>query len=805
MPGDGARADDPPPPRVYVGVYLHDISQFDQKDGVFDVDLDLWAKWQGDLDYELVHLANAASVEQTFLGLDEDHGWHSARWRVRGTLRGEFPLHQFPFDEQTIAVVLELPEEAGLLVPDLASSGMAERFSLTDWHYTPEFDPEVSVQVFASDLGDLSREGRPTTVHRVAYQVRLTRPIVPVILKLFLPLGIIMLVALASLFVAPDQIEARSAMGVTALLSCFAFQFTVADSLPAVAYLTLADTLFILAYIVSTVVVSTTIASYSAAHRSKHRAAIWIDRVARVVVPLFAAITVWQAIPEAEPRPPTPPDPPPQLPRHVSARDLVRIGTNMLPSATNAPVSNWGLIHEDPELGRQVFLVERAPGIDNDAIHFLAGGEIEVTWRLREGVTWSDGTPLTAGDMLFALELTPEEHIVEASSPDARTIVLRWDDRLADALEAPRALPRHALAEVAAAPNEDGEPGGYDAVRDYRRHNPTPTLGPYRVVTFEKDVRLTAEANPHFAGPPPNIERYEVICYEDRAAVRRAFEAGEVDFTYPNALTVDDAVAMQESRPDAISIEPSTLLVILQPDLSHPLLSQLEVRRALLMALDRERFARISYPGDTGRLAHTAVPGALPDGTVVTPYDPDTARARLEALGAAGMTLSLKYLESTGTDLFVATITENLAAVGVELELESVPATARLWRAADHGGLLLHTLRSRRDSSPRRYWNVPWVEGNYDPDHRSNAYTDEIHALVERERRALYPERRTQLRETLFADISERLPMLPIMFAPARVAHDPELEGWQTGPEVRFGATLEQWWFAEDPTAADAP
>jgi len=777
-------------------VYLHDISSFDQKDGVFDADIELWAKWRGELDHEKLMIANAGAVERTFLGVDDDHGWRSARWRVRGTLRGEFPLHSFPFDEQTIAVVLELPEDEGRLVPDLASSGMAERFSLTDWHYTPEFDPDVSEEVFMSDLGNLAHEGSPTLMRRVAYQVRLTRPIVPVILKLFLPLGIIMLVALASLFVAPDQIEARSAMGVTALLSCFAFQFTVSDSLPAVAYLTLADSLFILAYIVSTVTVIVTITSYGLAHRGKHRAAVWVDRVTRVVVPVAAASIVWSGLPEPAPPRPVLADPVPELPRHATGRDTVRIGTNILTSITGSVFSSWGLIHEDPDLGKQVVFVERAPGVENDAIRFLAGGEIEVTWRIREDVAWSDGTAVTADDVLFALELSPEPHIVETTNPDPRTIVLRWDERLAGALEAPWILPRHALADVAAAENEEGEPGGYDAVRDHRRENPVPTLGPYHVVSFEKDVRLVAEANPHFVGPAPNIARYEVIRYEDRAAVRGAFEAGEVDLTYPNALTVEDAVAMQEARPDALSIEPSAILVMLQPDLSHPLLSELEGRRAILMAIDRQRITDVSYPGDTGRVAHIPVPGDVPEGTEITPYDPEAARAILEGLGAIGTTLKLTYVQSATSDPGVDVIEENLAAVGITIERDTeVRSTLSLWRSGDHGGLLMHVLRARRESAPPRYWGVPMVDGNYDPDFRSSPYTDEIHALVERERRALYPERRDQLRDTLFAKTSSRLPTLPIMFAPERVAHDPELQGWKTGAEVSFGSTLEQWWF----------
>ena len=36
-----------PPPRVYAGVYLHDVTKFDQKDGTFDVDIEVWAKWRG--------------------------------------------------------------------------------------------------------------------------------------------------------------------------------------------------------------------------------------------------------------------------------------------------------------------------------------------------------------------------------------------------------------------------------------------------------------------------------------------------------------------------------------------------------------------------------------------------------------------------------------------------------------------------------------------------------------------------------------------------------------------------------------
>src|SRR5256885_3613342 len=84
--------------RVYVGVYLHDVAKFDQKDGVFDVDLDLWLKWLGEFKPAEVVLANAGEVQRELVAEESDGEWHSARYRVRGTLRGEFPLQAFPLD-----------------------------------------------------------------------------------------------------------------------------------------------------------------------------------------------------------------------------------------------------------------------------------------------------------------------------------------------------------------------------------------------------------------------------------------------------------------------------------------------------------------------------------------------------------------------------------------------------------------------------------------------------------------------------------------------------------------------------------
>src|SRR5688500_7537915 len=159
-----------PAKKVYAGIYLHDVAKFDQKDGVFDADFELWVKWLGDFDPAQLKIANAAEVDRQEKGQEKDGQWQSMRWRVRGTMRGEFPVQNFPFDNQTLAIVLELPERDGELVPDLAGSGMRERFSVTGWLYEPFFTPKVSQETYRSDLGGIKGEGRPTAVRRASFE-----------------------------------------------------------------------------------------------------------------------------------------------------------------------------------------------------------------------------------------------------------------------------------------------------------------------------------------------------------------------------------------------------------------------------------------------------------------------------------------------------------------------------------------------------------------------------------------------------------------------------------------------------------
>ena len=780
-----------PVPRVYVGVYLHDISNFELSSGTFDVDADVWVKWRGDFDPEEIRIANAASISRESLGVEHDGEWHSARWRVRGSLRGDFPVHDFPLDRQTIALQFELPQSIGELVPDLAGSGISSRFSVTDWVWESEFRPVVSTRLFPSDLGSIAAEGRPAEVRRVAFEVSLRRPITPVVLKLFLPLAVVGLIVFASLFVPPDSLQPRLTMCVTGLVACFAFQFSVSDVMPTVAYLTMADSLFIIVYVLSTSCVAAAVAGHVLLARSRANAARWVQRWMQIAAPVGIVLAVVLALPSPDPPPPTEPDELPLIERAPSSRPVVRIGTTTPLRVASSPAgfaSYWALAEQRTEGTTWALHVDRVPRVENDAMRFLSDGTLEVTWRLRPGAAWSDGTPIHVEDLLLPLRAQPDPRVESARAVDERTVVIRWNERVAAAL-APPAIWQHGIA------GPLYEEQGHDGVRAWLGEAVRPGTGPYRITSMD-DRRILAERNPHFPLTPAALERVELVWFESGDALLEALLAGELDMTAPNSLNGAHIEQLtQADRLQAVTV-PSGWFTFLHIPAGYAPLADLRARRAVLEAIDREALAGNEW-GAAGRVAHAPMAGALPPSFPQVPHAPDAARATLEELGLAGTEIPIAWSRTMPRSL-VDGLERDLTAAGLVPRFEQVPNTWTLWRDGGFDGLVLHMVRADPASPIEQWWSLPMLAGRYRTDVRHAAWTDAEQALLEQESRALYKARREQLREQIHVRWAKLLPSIPLVFAGERVVVDRALRNWQRPPEAPFGWGLEDWAFDEE-------
>jgi hypothetical protein len=508
------------PTRVYVGVYLLDVSDLDLKAGRFKADARVWLKWKGDETPPPLLFDNAELDSKEELSKEAEGDWRTVQWRVQGTFRGEFPLQDFPFDAQTLSLDLSLPSAAGHLVPDLAASGMARAFSITGWNYERAFQPRVDAHTYGSDFGSIAREGEMTAVERVRFTLQLSRPLEPYLLKFLVPLAIILLMAVLALFLPVSELEVRSAMGVTSLLSVVAFHFSQADSLPDVSYLVTADKLFLGSYVLCILTLVVSVAGYNA--RERFAAAVTrIDRFAGLATPALALTGVLVLL--QRPTPPPPPEPPAVAPTPAANRTVLRLGVaGALKQPTSGglfPLTRRGLVVRTADGDLEPLLVTEAPQMTNGLVRLLPDGGLVIRWRLKENLRWSDGTALTIADLEASLSVNPSPRRRAVRVLDDRTIEVEYVDRRADDLEGFTILPP-ALRTVAATD------GGFDAVARASTAPGTPTLAPYVLESFEADKAATFVRNPHFAGARPAFDRVEVQSSGRATRSRRSWPPG---------------------------------------------------------------------------------------------------------------------------------------------------------------------------------------------------------------------------------------------------------------------------------------
>jgi hypothetical protein len=171
--------------------------------------------------------------------------------RYQGQFSTKFQLEKYPFDTQALLVVMEDtvaaadaqiyvpdPEDAVTINPDITLPG----FKIGK--------PELRIveRPYPTNFGDLS-EPEATDYSRVTLTIPVTRPIVAMSIKAFVPIGLIVVCAALVFFVRPRYVEGRIGLGITALLTLVALQLTSGASLPDVDYLMMIDKIYLLAYL----------------------------------------------------------------------------------------------------------------------------------------------------------------------------------------------------------------------------------------------------------------------------------------------------------------------------------------------------------------------------------------------------------------------------------------------------------------------------------------------------------------------------------------------------------------------------
>jgi len=498
------------------------------------------------------------------------------------------------------------------------------------------------------------------------------------------------------------------------------------------------------------------------------------------------------------------------------SRDLpeLRVPVAVLRFAVEEPLGlDPGMVGDDISTFIAAQLFEGLVEVDQDynvlpavaARWEVADGGTRYVFRLREGLRWNDGTPLTAADFEYAWKRnlalasrSPVAHLLyvienarafgegEINDPEKVGVIALDDLTLEIRLEGPTAYLPHLLAHAIAYPLPRWAVEGHG--QPWMDPDNLVSNGAYQLVEWQRGEKLVLGKNPFYRGRfPGNTTRVECPIFTDFGPVLEAYAADALD-----------AISMINSDPGTIARaraahgrelvyipQPSTYHLVFRAD--RPPFDDARVRRAFVHAVDREALAREAWGGQRLPAAGGFVPPGMPGHSsgIGLAYDPDRARGLLAQAGYSG-----------GQGFPRVTW---LYSGGSPAEPPVVPFLRRAWRknlglSVDAQSVEWEAFIERRDRDPPHLALWGWLADYPDPDallrvlfHSTEGinaprwHSARFDALVEEAARVADQTRRMELYQE--ADrilVAEEAVIMPLGYARGRILVKP----WVTIPRV---------------------
>ena len=423
-----------------------------------------------------------------------------------------------------------------------------------------------------------------------------------------------------------------------------------------------------------------------------------------------------------------------------------------------------------------------------------------VTIKLKPDLAWGDGVKVTAKDLAFTWKVAkdpgsgfsnpnPWSRATSVDVVDDHTAVLHLDRVRSDYNQWDQILPEHIESAVVA-----GATGAGDYLKGtlYNRAPLTPGLydGPYMIAGYDSGSQIVLEPNPHWAGTKPGFKRIVLRHIESTAALQANLLSGDVDMVAGEGigLTIDQVLALQKQHPDAFHYEFKPSLTYEHIDLKHenPLVADVRVRRALLMAIDRQTLVDKLFRG-TQPVATTWVNPLSPyyDASIpVVKYDLPGAKALLKEAGwtpgadgicvnAAGARLSFELGTTAGNrlrELQEQVIQSNLKNACVEVTIKNEPPRTlfgETLKKREYTGMEMYAWVSNVTESPLRTLGtseIPTAANNWG----GANYPGFSDARMDADIAAADSELDQAKQKALWADMqrmyAEQLPVLPLFY-----------------------------------------
>ena len=319
------------------------------------------------------------------------------------------------------------------------------------------------------------------------------------------------------------------------------------------------------------------------------------------------------------------------------------------------------------------------------AASWAAASDTEVDFQLRDDITFHDGTPLTAADVVFSVKriTNPEfkspqlgqfSKIIDAEATGTHSVRLTTDG--------PYPVLLAQLVKLSIVSRAYTE-----AMGDEELNLKPMGSGPYKFVEWRKGVKVVLERNDGYWRGEPPFARVEFAAVPDTATRLADLRTGKADLVV--GLNPDDALQLQGSDGVEVRSAPTERVGYLMMNTQGGPLVDKRVRLAIAHAIDRQLIIDAllgGYSQVTNQLLTPAHFGYI-EGLEWHEYDPERAMALLEEAGH-GDGLEIEIITAPPFDQrIIQAMQQQLSDVGVALKISmSDMATFLARRRADPEG-----------------------------------------------------------------------------------------------------------------------
>lgn len=420
----------------------------------------------------------------------------------------------------------------------------------------------------------------------------------------------------------------------------------------------------------------------------------------------------------------------------------------------------------------------------------ISADGLTYTFHLR-AAQFSDGSPITADDVVFSLERirgdkksaypAPLGALDTIGASDAKTVVVK--------LKSPFApfLGNLEIWNMGIVSKADVDKRGEDAFVKAPL-----TSGPYAVKDWKPNEKLVIEPNPHYwrQGYPKSdatVELMEIASPETRQAM---LTAGEIDVMRAVPWAQIDALKQVETVD--MRLEPSTTIYMTLLSEKREPFSNMKARQAAAYAVDNKAMTKAITRG-YATPANTTLPGSIEfhdDDYPGIPFDPAKAKELLAESGMVGREVKILATADATAQQMALLLQAQWQAIGLKPVIVNVDGGA-WWDATGKG-----------DYDAAANW---WYNETPDPDLAvrwavcgscgSNSYNTfyenpKVDELVEQGTKETDPAKRAAIYKEIQKITTEEVAQVPLFYAPNAVAYSRRLQGIKLTPTLQW--TLEE-------------